>query len=80
MKFEEELDKTKQKIYYFFGGGEFVWVLDANNEKEALAEFLKEHSSKDYDLVVEYNKKDSDYMIYKNFNQLKKTKHLRHRR
>lgn len=80
MKFEEELDKNKQKIYYFFSGGEFMFVNEGNNEKEALKGFLQEFKSRDFDFVVEFNKKDGNYNTFKNFNQLKKVKNLRHRR
>lgn len=80
MEFEEELDKNKQKIYYFFGDCEFISTCEADNEKEALREFLQTEKSKDFNLILEFNKKDGSHNIYKNFNQLRKVKSLRHRR
>lgn len=80
MKSEDELDKSKQKIYYFYGAGEFMFVCEGDNEKEALKEFLQEFKSKDFDFVVEFNKKDGSYNTFKNFNKLRKVKSLRHRR
>lgn len=64
MKFEEELEKTKQYIFYFFEQGEFV--------HSAEGDFIKECSRGiSFDTVLCYNKKTGTSSLvcsYKNRN------------
>lgn len=68
MKFEEESEKTKQKIYYFFGSCEFITVCEADNKSEALKEYLQTNPTDKFDLILELNKKDANHTVYRYFN------------
>lgn len=65
------IDDYKQYVFYLFNKGEFMESIEENDLKTALKEYSKIYKLKDYDLLIQYDKKNDDYLIIRN-TQLKK--------
>ena len=64
--FTKMLEREKHlKVYYFFWYGEFQHSVDADNPEDAIKEFLKIYTIKDFDYLLEYDKKHGYYITYR---------------
>lgn len=75
--FKKLLEQQKQKVFYFFKQGEFMDTIEADSKKKAVSGFLETFKINDFDLLIEFNKKDDSYQVYR-FENLKKC--LRHQK
>lgn len=77
-KFKNLFEREKhQKIYYFYRYGEIIDSTEADNPDDAIEQFLKIYQPKDFDYLLEWDKKHGYYMTYRYDNN--KTSILGHR-
>lgn len=63
--FEEE--DYHQKRYYFFRAGEFEYSVDEDNPEKAISVYLNDsNTSKQFDFLIEYDKKFGGYTTFRN--------------
>lgn len=68
----KKFSKTKRKnmknlkIYYFFNHGEFEFSLESDNPDNAIKDYLNdETTSKQFDFLIEYDKKSGAYVTFR---------------
>ena len=81
--FNKLLEREKHlKVYYFFCYGELIDTTEADNPEDAVEHFLKTYKPRDFDYLLEWDKKHGYYITYRYENNKRVTRItpvLRHR-
>lgn len=65
-EFKKLLERAKHlKVYYFFCYGEIIECFEADNPDDAIEQFLEIYEPKDFDYLLEWDKKHGYYITYR---------------